>query len=378
MVLFGDRLTHACNETQSYVCIGLDPRWEQIPEHIRRRATRCYSKWRTQEEAHPEAVRDAFIDFNTLIIDATAGKAPVAKPQRAFYEFGENGEGDQAFFATCKYAKSNGFIVDEDGKRNDIGPTAEAYADNHLGHGCIDALTVNAFLGFDGVAPFLKYADPDNGKGIFVLVRTSNPSAVDLQDQLYILSPEEYAIIEERLGRAGLSLYDSLPVFARKGDVKKGDVRFEEDTPGRKFITEHPDIHVAPNYVRMALMTDKWGREYTGDSGWSSVGAVTGATWPKEGQVLRILMPSTPLLIPGYGKQGGRAEDIPLFAGELDSPGGMLVNSSRQAIFAYLEKKWKDQFKPTEFFRATAAEVDDMNEKINAALAEAGKLPWAP
>ena len=390
MVFFGDRLTEACNKTQSYVCIGLDPRWEQIPDHIRRRAARCYGKWRTQEEAHPEAVRDAFIDFNTLIIEANAGKAPVAKPQRAFYEFGENGEGDQAFFTVCKHARANGFLVDEDAKRNDIGPTAGAYAKFHLGHDCINAMTVNAYLGSDGVDPFLAYCDAEKGKGIFVLVRTSNPSAGEFQDDFIVLRDDERDEIARRLEKAGLgSLYDCSPVFAKEGDLKKVEkdgtkVFYKEDTFGRKFVDAHPDVAVAPNYVRMALLADKWGEESRGESGWSSVGAVVGATWPKEGQLLRAIMPYTVFLIPGYGKQGGKAEDIPLFMGtpmeETESgilvPGGILVNSSRQVNFAYKDKKWKGKFKPTEFAQASAAEVDDMNAKINGALQEAKKLPW--
>ncbi len=383
MVLFGDRLTQACNETQSYVCIGLDPRWEQIPDHIKRRAARCYGKWKTDADVHPEARRDAYIDFNTLIIEANAGKAPVVKPQRAFYEFGQNGEGDQAFFTVCNHAKANGFLVDEDAKRNDIFTTAEAYAAFHLGHDCIDVMTVNSYLGFDGVKPFLVYADSETGKGIFLLARTSNPSAGDFQDELSILRDTERDLIAERLEKAGLaSLYECSPVFARKGDVKKvgkdgKEILFEEDTFGRQFIDAHPDVAVAPNYVRMALLTDKWGEESRGESGWSSVGAVVGATWPKEGQILRALMPYTIFLIPGYGKQGGTAEDIPLFAGDPSvNPGGILVNSSRQVNFAYKEEKWKGRFKPTDFHHAAAAEVDDMNAKINSALEEAGKLPW--
>ncbi|MEE9406194.1 MAG: orotidine-5'-phosphate decarboxylase [Candidatus Aenigmarchaeota archaeon] len=377
MVLFGDRLTEACNKTQSYVCIGLDPRWEQIPDHIKRRAARCYGKWKTDADVHPEARRDAYIDFNTLIIEANAGKAPVVKPQRAFYEFGQNGEGDQAFFTVCNHAKANGFLVDEDAKRNDIFATAEAYAAFHLGHDCIDVMTVNSYLGFDGVKPFLAYAGEDKGKGIFLLVRTSNPSAGDFQDEISVLRDNERDLIAERLEKAGLaSLYDCSPVFAREGEVLKGDTKLEKDTFGRTFVDAHSDVAVAPNYVRMALLADRWGEESIGESGWSSVGAVVGATWPKEGQILRALMPYTIFLIPGYGKQGGKAEDIPLFAGDLDSPGGILVNSSRQVNFAYKEKKWEDKFKPTDFHHASAAEVDDMNEQINGALQKAGKLAW--
>lgn len=260
---FGDALTQAAKQT-SPVCIGLDPNLPKLPEGISRDAK-------------------GVLEFNTGIIDVVAGIASCVKPQLAYYEV-LGWEGMKVFFETCAYAKKKGLIVIADGKRNDIGDTCEAYADAYLSKGSpIDALTVNPYLGFDGIAPFMERCSK-NEKGIFILVKTSNASSGEIQD---------------------------LPA-------------------GDEVVHEH-----------VAQLTESWATLQLGPaSNLSSVGAVVGATYPEEMSYLRTLMPHVPFLIPGYGAQGGTAKDVA--RGFIGDGTGAIVNAARSIIYASRGRDWRE------------------------------------
>lgn len=274
---FADKLVYRIAQLNNPTVVGLDPRLDQIPEFI-------IEKVIAEHGQTTKAAAEAIIEFNQGIIDAVADVVPAVKPQIAFYEcFGY--EGFRAYEETVRYAKSKGLLVIGDAKRNDIGSTAEAYANGHLGEVWFldeslptinaDALTVTPYLGTDGIKPFTDVCESFD-KGIFVLVRTSNPSSDEIQGQVV------------------------------------GD-------------------HLMDEYV--ATLVEGWGRELIGESGFSAVGAVVGATYPEEARALRNLMPHQIFLVPGYGAQGGGAEDVrPCFH---DNGTGAIVNSSRDIIFAY-------------------------------------------
>lgn len=266
---FSDRLIARIKKT-SPICVGLDPWFDRIPENIR--------------EGAPTS-GTAILEFNKGIIDAVADFVSCVKPQLAFYEmFGLDGMA--AFARTIQYAKEKDLIVIADGKRNDIGSTAEAYANAYLdraGDFEVDALTVSPYLGFDGIKPFLTNCKK-NEKGIFVLVKTSNKSSGDLQD--------------------------------------------------RKVDKEN-----IPVYELMGHFVESWGHDDLGQSGYSSLGAVVGATFPSEAKKLRDIMPSSIFLVPGYGAQGATAEDVKVCFKKDGT--GAIVNSSRAILFAY-EKSKKD------------------------------------
>lgn len=264
---FADKLVTKIKET-SPICVGLDPRYDQIPEKIR------------NDAPTPGA---ALFEFNKGIIDAVADVVPVVKIQMAFYEmFGLDGMA--AFSRTIEYAKDKGLIVIGDGKRNDIGTSAEAYAHAYLdaeGDFAVDALTVSPYLGFDGIKPFLDTCKKNN-KGIFILVKTSNKSSGDLQD--------------------------------------------------RKVDQEN-----IPIYELMGHFVESWGSDLIGEFGYSSVGAVVGATFPEEASRLRKLMPESIFLVPGFGAQGGSAKDVrPCFK---EDGTGAIVNNSRGIMFAFEKSK---------------------------------------
>jgi len=291
---FGDRLTIRISELNNPTVVGLDPRLKQIPEHILENAQEEYGDT-------TEGAAEAILDFNMGIIDAIHDIVPAVKPQIAFYEcYGHHGL--RAYEETVRYAQEKGLLVIGDAKRNDIGSTAEAYANGHLGTVDVfgeeqktidaDCMTVTPYLGTDGIKPFTKVCE-EEGKGIFVLVRTSNPSADEIQGQ----------------------------------------------TVGDELMDE-----------KVATLVEGWGRELIGDSGFSSVGAVVGATYPEEARVLRNIMPNQIFLVPGYGAQGAGAEDVK--ASFHKNGTGAIVNSSRGIIFAY-----QKQEKPGEAFAEAAREA---------------------
>lgn len=278
---FADKLINAIKIKGNPICVGLDPRLEQIPAQI-------INKANEGEKNTKEAAAEALKAFNKGIIDAVADLVPCVKPQIAFYEqYGW--AGFKVYEETCAYAQEKGLLVIADAKRNDIGSTAKGYAGAFLGKVPLfggevagldaDALTVNAYLGWDGVKPFAQVCR-DEDKGIFILVKTSNISSGDLQDQELLVGKDKMQV-----------------------------------------------------YELMAHFVDSWGADLIGESGYSSIGAVVGATYPQQAKVLRKMMPHAIFLVPGYGAQGGEAEDVkPCFN---EDGLGAIVNSSRGIIFAY-------------------------------------------
>ncbi|MDP3975756.1 MAG: orotidine-5'-phosphate decarboxylase [bacterium] len=290
---FADELIARIKNT-SPICVGLDPRLDQIPQHI------------VQDAPTPGA---AVLEFNKGIIDAVHDLVPIVKPQVAFYEM-LGLDGLAALSQTILYAQDKGLLVLIDAKRNDIGSTAEAYAHAYLdkeGDLVGDALTVNAYLGYDGIKPFLENCQK-NDKGIFILVKTSNSSSGDLQDR-------------------------------------------------------NVDDANLPVYELMGQFVDSWGQDLIGQSGYSSVGAVVGATYPQEAAKLRELMPHAIFLVPGYGAQGGAAADVkPCFKADGT---GAIVNNSRGIIFAY-EKS--DTFGPEQYKKAARKAAEKMKVDLESAL----------
>lgn len=272
-----DLLIEKIAYTSNPTVVGLDPRLEYIPDFIKKKSYECYGMTF-------EAAGDAVLTFNKILIDALCDIVPAVKPQCAYYEmFGW--QGVKALAETIEYAHSHNMFVIADGKRNDIGSTMEAYAQAYLGQteiGTIqkrafetDALTVNPYLGSDGIIPLTDICAASD-KGIFVLCKTSNPSSGELQDL---------------------------------------------------------DCGGMPMYMRVAELAEKWGAKVPGKYGYNGVGIVAGATYPEQLMQLRKRLPNTMFLIPGYGAQGGRAHDIACAFGE--GMTGVIVNSSRAIMCAY-------------------------------------------
>lgn len=307
------KLAEKIKKTHAPICVGLDPMLSYIPGHI---LDKAFAEFGETLAGAAEAVWQ----YNKAIIDATYDLIPSVKPQIAMYEqFGV--EGLQVFQKTVDYCKEKGLIVIGDVKRGDIGSTSKAYAVAHLGKVKIgskmiktfdeDFVTVNPYLGSDGVNPFLDVCREEN-KGIFVLVKTSNPSSGEFQDRLV----------------------DGRPLYELVGE-----------------------------------QVAKWGESHMGDA-YSYVGAVVGATYPEMGRVLRKLMPKAYILVPGYGAQGGKAEDLVHYFNEDGL--GAIVNSSRGIIAAYKQEKYAS-FGEAGYADASRQAVLDMIEDITGALRKAGK-----
>lgn len=271
------RLIEKIAQMQNPSVVGLDSLLDYIPQHIKD------EKFATYGDTF-DAAAQSILEYNKAIIDQICDIVPAVKPQAAYYEM-YSWQGMWALYETVKYAQEKGMIVIMDGKRNDIGSTMQAYAKAHLGTSTVngkelsafgsDMLTVNGYLGSDGVNPLLPICD-EQDKGIFVLVKTSNPSSGELQDQ------------------------------------KIGD----------KSI-----------YETMGAMCEQWGSQTENNYGYSRVGAVVGATYPEQLAEMRQKMPHTFFLVPGYGAQGGGANDV---AGAFDKNGlGAIVNSSRAILTAW-------------------------------------------
>lgn len=290
------------------IVVGLDPMLDYVPEHIKKKAFEEYGETL-------EGAAEAIWQFNKGIVDATYDLIPAVKPQIAMYEqFGIPGL--QAFKKTVDYCKEKDLVVIGDIKRGDIGSTSSAYAVGHVGQVKVgsnmyrgfdeDFVTVNPYLGSDGVKPFIDVCKEEK-KGIFILVKTSNPSSGEFQDKLI----------------------DGKPLYEHVGE-----------------------------------MVDKWGQEHMGDS-YSYVGAVVGATYPEMGKVLRKIMPKAYILVPGYGAQGGKASDL---APYFNKDGlGAIVNSSRGIIAAYKQEQYKE-FGPEAFDAASRQAVINMKEDLLSAL----------
>lgn len=291
-----DRLTEAINNTQNPSVVGLDPTEALVPQQVVASfADEVKGEVESAEEVHTTQLAVAFFEFNRAIIDAIADIVPAVKPQIAMYE-ALGPAGIDAYTMTCEYAASQGLYVLGDIKRGDIGSTAAAYAQHLTGINGFDswhedAVTVNPYLGTDGITPFVDAATQAD-KDLFVLVRTSNPSSSEIQM---------------------LDLADGSKLYEHVADLVEG-----------------------------------WGSETIGSHGYSRVGAVVGATHPEEGKALRARMPHTFFLVPGYGAQGGTAQSV---AGMFDAQGsGAIVNSSRGIIGA-----WKKSGKYSETMSAESA-----------------------
>lgn len=305
---FSDKLTELIKQKNNPSVLGLDPKLEYIPESIK-------NKYFNNYDAPGKAVAGSIVEFNKRLIDALYDIIPAVKPQLAYYEM-YGIDGINAFYETVAYAKEKGLLVIADGKRNDIGTTAQAYAKAYLGKTDIndrkieafgaDALTVNAYLGIDGVKPFIEECEKD-AKGIFVLVKTSNPSSGQLQD---------------------LVLQD-----------------------GRTI------------YEAMADLVNEWGSTTLGQCGYSSVGAVVGATYPTQLEEMRKRMDKAWILVPGYGAQGGTARDV---ARAFDKDGlGAIINASRSLMCAYNLENWKAKYSKEQFAEAARSEAERMRDDIN-------------
>ena len=303
-----NKLIAKIQKTKAPIVVGLDPMLSYIPEHIQKKVFEEYGETL-------EGAAEAIWQFNKEIVDKTYDLIPAVKPQIAMYEqFGI--EGLKAYKKTIDYCKSKDLVVIGDIKRGDIGSTSAAYAVGHLGKIQVgskcyvpfdeDFATVNPYLGSDGVKPFIEVCQ-EEGKGIFVLVKTSNPSSGEFQDQLV----------------------DGRPLYELVGEK-----------------------------------VAQWGEEHMGDT-YSYVGAVVGATYPEMGAVLRKLMPKTFILVPGYGAQGGQGKDLVNFFNEDGL--GAIVNSSRGIIAAYKQEKYAS-FGPENFGDASRAAVEDMASDIRQAL----------
>lgn len=302
-----DILIDKIKETGNPTVMGLDPRYEMLPECIK-------SKYGTDVKS----VCEGILEYNKALIDSVYDIVPAVKPQIAFYEmFGIDGM--KCFKETCKYAKEKGMIVIADIKRGDIGTTAAGYSNAYLGKTLvgeneesfydIDFVTVNPYLGIDGVKPFIEDCKKYN-KGIFILVKTSNKSSGELQD---------------------LKLEDGKTV-----------------------------------YEKVAELVNLWGEELIGEYGYSAVSSVVGATYPIQIKELRDIMPKSYFLIPGYGAQGGKADDIAL---GFDKNGlGGIVNATRSLMCAYKSDLWKDKFSEEEYAKATRAEAIRMRDELNSAI----------
>ena len=305
-----DKLIEGIKKTQAPIVVGLDPMLSYIPEHILEEAYR-------EKGENLEGAAHAVWLFNKGIVDAVSELIPAVKPQIAMYEqFGIPGL--LAYKKTIDLCHEKGLVVIGDVKRGDIGSTSAAYATAHLGKIEIaghsfapfdeDFATVNPYLGSDGVDPFVKVCREEK-KGIFVLVKTSNPSSGELQDL----------------------------------KTEGGDTIYE----------------------KVGALVDRWGADCMGEQGYSRVGAVVGATYPEMGRVLRAVMKKCFILVPGYGAQGGKGADLVHFFN--DDGLGAIINSSRGIIAAYKNEKYAS-FTPQGYADAARAAVLDMKEDIRQAL----------
>ena len=289
-VHFADRLLAAIDQKGSPVCVGLDPRFDRLPE-----------EWKAAEPI------EAIGAFSRDLLEVVAPFVPAVKPQIAYFEVYRDA-GMKLYFELVELAQQLGLLVIGDVKRGDIGSTASAYADGHLAApGSPDAVTVNAYFGADGLAPFVDAAR-DGGGGLFALVRTSNPSAADVQD------------------------------FT--------------DAAGRPFYE-----HMAEQIAAIGS-----GEGLVGDCGYSCVGAVVGATYPDEARRLRELMPQQIFLVPGYGAQGATAADC---AASFKPDGtGAIVNASRSVIYAHQ----RDEYAGMDWRQAVAAAAKAFAADIRSAV----------
>lgn len=298
-----DVLIDKIREKKNPSVVGLDPKLEYVPKFIKDKYFREYNNI-------VEAAAKSILCFNKMLIDELHDIIPAVKPQSAYYEM-YGYEGVKVLYETIKYAKEKGLYVITDVKRNDIGSTAKAYSSAYLGKTEIngtsesifdtDSITVNPYLGTDGIEPFIEDCQRYN-KSIFILVKTSNKSSGELQD---LICQNEYV------------------------------------------------------YEKVALLVKKWGDSFRGVSGYSNIGAVVGATYPEIAKKLRKIMPHTYFLVPGYGAQGAGAEDVEVCF----NPDGLgaIVNSSRKIMCAYINNNIDEH----DFAKAARDEAIKMRDEIS-------------
>lgn len=302
-----DVLIEKIKECDNPTVIGVDTRYDMVPECVRKK----YS-------TDLKGMCSAMLEYSKALIDVTYDIIPAVKLQSAYFEM-YGVEGIKLYKEMIDYCKEKGMVVMADVKRGDIGSTSAGYSRAYLGKNMIDEkeqaifdvdfATVNPYMGSDCVMPFVEDCKKYD-KGIFVLVKTSNKSSGEIQD------------------------------------VKAED--------GEEI------------YKKVAKLVNTWGRELIGENGYSSVSAVVGATYPKQLQELRELMPHSYFLIPGYGAQGGKAEDIAL---GFDENGlGGIVNATRSLMCAYKSDLWKDKFAEEDYAKATRAEAIRMRDELNSAI----------
>lgn len=302
-----DVLIDKIKETNNPTVIGVDTRYDMVPDCVKK-------KYPTDLKG----MCDAMLEYSKTLIDETYDIIPAVKLQSAYFEM-YGVEGIKVLKTMINYCREKGMIVMVDAKRGDIGSTSKGYSNAYLGKNEIngkkegifdtDFLTVNPYMGSDCVMPFVEDCKEYN-KGIFVLVKTSNKSSGEIQD----------------------------------------------------LVTADGDTI----YAKVGKLVEKWGEEVRGEYGYSSVSAVVGATYPHQLKELREIMPHTYFLIPGYGAQGGKAEDIAL---GFDENGlGGIVNATRSLMCAYKSDLWKDKFSEEEYGKATRAEAIRMRDELNNAL----------
>lgn len=311
MKTFSDRLATQIRLKKTPVLVGIDPRWASIPESLKT----------NKSENNPQHLSEVFETFSKKVIDIVAPLVPAVKPQSAFFEqYGPAGM--QCLANVVRYASEKGLLVILDGKRNDIGSTATAYANGLIGPACTspwgaDALTVSPYLGDDSLTPFVDVANKRQG-GVFILIKTSNKGGAQFQDLLI----------------------DNEPLYLKVGNyVEKLASQSIEET------------HV--------------------ECGYGNVGGVVGATWPEQLSQLREKLPHVWFLVPGYGSQGGGAKDV---QGAFDEKGlGAIVNNSRGILFAYQAEAYKEKYGEANWEGAVEAATLDM---IHALASEtlAGRL----
>lgn len=302
-----DKLIDKIKLTNNPTVVGLDPKLDFIPDYIKQEAYNNYGKT-------VKGACYALYEFNKKIIDSVYDLIPAVKPQIAMYEqFGSLGI--ECYINTIKYAKQKELIVIGDIKRSDIASTAEAYSNGHIGKINIDDcehtiydtdfITLNPYLGYDSIEPYIQNCKEYN-RGMFILVKTSNPNSGQIQDLIL--------------------------------------------NTGEKL------------YEKIGQLVDDWGKQLIGNSGYSSVGAVVGATYPEQAKMLRQIMPNTYFLVPGYGAQGATAKELSVC---FNKDGlGAIVNSSRGIIAAYKNKKYKDKYSEKEFADASRQAVLDMKQDL--------------
>jgi len=293
---FADLVVEEIKKKNSCVVAGLDPKIDCLPKAFKEKANR-----------NPKAAADVLFAFCREIINIVAQYVVAVKLQIAFFElFGSYGI--SAFERVCKFGSQKGLVVIADIKRGDISSTADAYSAAYLGKNslfCVDAVTVNPFFGSDGIEPFLEVAN-ENNKGLFILVRTSNPSSAEFQELI---------------------------------------------------------VDGEPIYKIFARRVSRWGKRAVGREGYSSVGAVVGATFPKQGREIRKILSKSFLLIPGYGTQGGKSRDLK----HLFNPDGLgaIINASRSISFAYKVPPFDKIYGETNWQKAVEEAVIRMKDELN-------------